>query len=268
MNYLYLVANQVVNRAVINFVAQVTEKTNATLQILLTAEKKDRLQEIEKSLERYRAVISDVDYTLTAVVEDPVKAMQDAMQQTAFDLVLMGVHRRYRVVPSNFRFMAQRVIKNCPVPIMLIRRASRGFERMLVCTGGKEISQPVVDLSAKLASTAGLKATLLNVTPVVPSMYTGMGEMDEPLDQLLETETPLAQHLRKSAELLAHKNIPAEIEIRQGDVVEAILEEAKQGDYDLIVLGKTRGQTLRGLLLGNVTQQIVNRAASAVLIAK
>jgi nucleotide-binding universal stress UspA family protein len=151
---------------------------------------------------------------------------------------------------------------------MLVRSVSRNFERMLVCTGGMEISKPVVNLSAKLAGTTGLLATLLTVSAAVPSMYTGMKVMDESLEKLLETETPMAQHLRRSAEALTASGIQAEIKISHGDVAEAILEETKEGHYDLVVLGETEGSTLRGLLLGNVTQQIINRAPCAVLISK
>lgn len=51
-------------------------------------------------------------------------------------------------------------------------------------------------------------------------------------------------------------------------MVEGILEETDTGNYDLVVLGSTEGFTLRGILLGNVTQQIINRAACAVLVVK
>ena len=108
---------------------------------------------------------------------------------------------------------------------MLVRHGSKKLDRILVCTGGQEISEPVVDLSAKLADQADLKTTLLTVSTSVPSMYTGMGEMEETLGELLETETPVAQHLRRSAEQLTGRGVQAEVKIRYGDVVEAILEE-------------------------------------------
>jgi nucleotide-binding universal stress UspA family protein len=99
-------------------------------------------------------------------------------------------------------------------------------------------------------------------------MYTGLDEMEETIEELLVTDTPLAQHLRKCAAILTEHDIEAEIEIKQGDVVEAILEEAVEGKYDLIVLGESGARKLRGMLMGNVTQQIINRAASAVLVYK
>jgi universal stress protein A len=113
-----------------------------------------------------------------------------------------------------------------------------------------------------------LTATLLYVAGAVPSMYTGMDEIEERLDEVLETDTPLAKHLRMSAELLAKNNIEAQVEFRHGDVAESIILEAEEGDHDLIVLGTSGSNTFAGMLLGNVTQQVINRAKCAVLVVK
>ena len=172
------------------------------------------------------------------------------------------------MIPSKFRLMIQKIIKQSEIPVLLVRKSSENLDRMLVCTGGLEISEPVVSLSARLAGQVGMQATLLTVSAPVPSMYTGMDEMEETLEEVLETETPLSLHLRKSAEMLTKSGINAEIKVNHGDVVEAILEEAGSALYDLVVLGSTEGWTLRGLLLGNVTQQIINRAPCAVLVVK
>jgi nucleotide-binding universal stress UspA family protein len=138
---------------------------------------------------------------------------------------------------------------------------------MLVCTGGQEVSETVVNTSAALAKAAGVKMTVLYVAGVVPSMYTGLGEMEETLEELLETDTPLSQHLRSCAETLTEAGVEAQIELRRGSVVEEILEESSAGDYDLIVLGAS-ATGIPELMTSKVTQQIINRAGSAVLVVK
>lgn len=264
MNLLFLIANQEVSTSAIGFVGQVAEKMNASLTILAANEDVARLAKIRTRLEAEPVLPG----TTRFVQADPVAAMQSALDKMADAMLVVNVRRRRRVIPSNYRFLSQRIIKAANVPVLLVRNASNKLDRMLVCTGGVEISEPVVQLSAKLAGPAGLEATLLTVSVAVPSMYTGMGELDESLEALLETETPMAQHLRRCAEVMADSGIRAEVKISHGDVVEAILEEAQEGLYDLVVLGETEGSTLRGLLLGNVTQQIINRAPCAVLISK
>lgn len=268
MKLLYLIANHKINPSAAAFVGKVAAKMGASLTILAAAEDETKLEKIRSQVQVLGSLPGTAPERTHFVKDDPVAAMEAELARQDYTLILVNVSRRRRVIPSNYRFLSQRIIKHANVPVMLVRNISKNFERMLVCTGGLEISEPVVHLSTKLAGTTGLLATLLTVSVAVPSMYTGMEVMDETLEELLETETPMAQHLRHSAEELAGHGIQAEIKISHGDVVEAILEETKEGHYDLVVLGETEGTTLRGLLLGNVTQQIINRAPCAVLISK
>ena len=268
MKLLYLVANQKMIPSVADFVAQLAGKTNASVMVLVAAETPKVLEEAKESFEGASKSLAGISHSAKYVLGNPVSVMQEEVQQDDYEMILMGVHRRQRLIPSPFRVVSQRIIKHSPIPIMLVRDVQGELDRMLVCTGGLQISERVVELSAKLAGQAGLQTTLLTVSSAVPSMYTGMMEMEETLEELLSTDTPLAQHLRQSAEILTKSGIQAEIKVRHGDVVEAILEETAEGQYDLVVLGETQRQTLIGMLLGNVTQQIINRAPSAVLITK
>ena len=268
MKLLYLIANQKMNPSVAEFVAQVAKKMQASVMVLVTAETQKSLDQAKESFEEASKSLAGVSYSAKFVQGNPVPIMKEEVRQDRYEMILMGVHRRQRVIPSHFRVISQRIIKHSPLPIMLIRDIRGKLERMLVCTGGLQISQPVVELSTKLAGQAGLQATLLTVAAAVPSMYTGMMEMEETLEELLSTDTPLAQHLRHSAEMLTKSGIHAEIKVRHGDVVEAILEETAEGHYDLVVLGTPQRQSLSSVLLGNVTQQIINRAPSVVLITK
>jgi nucleotide-binding universal stress UspA family protein len=268
MRLLYLIANQTIDEPVVHYATQVAKKIGASLHILVVTTDEKLQKTALEELVGINESLTEINFQISSDVGDPVDAMNAALEEKTYEMVLMGVPRRRRVIPSQFRFISHRIIKSCSIPIMLIRRVSESLERILVCTSGKEISKPVVDLSTKLAGAAKLQATLLYVAGAVPSMYTGIEGMDESLENLLETDTPLAQHLRRSAELLSTRNIPAEIKVKHGDVVGAILEEVDTRNYDLIVLGESSEQALTRLLLGNVTQQIINRAASAVLIVK
>jgi nucleotide-binding universal stress UspA family protein len=268
MKLLYLIANQTVEPSVARFVAKVARQTNANVHVLAAASAEKYRQEVEDSCAGLEEAFAGIDMKVDLIVGDIQEMLNQALEADKYDMVLIGVHRRRKIWPSEFRQLSNKIIRDCPIPIMLVRKVSDRFERMLVCTGGFESAEPVVELSAKLAGTANMKATLLNVAGAIPSMYTGLGEMDESIEELLASDTPLAQHLRRSAEILTKSEITAKVEIRHGDVVEVILEEAVEGKYDLIVLGESGTRRLSGLLMGNVTQQIINRAACAVLVYK
>lgn len=268
MKLMYLIADQAIVPSVARFAAKVVRQTNSELHVLAVASNERQMQEIEAGMGTLSEVFAGTDFSTAKTLGNVLSVMEEELEREDYDMVLMGVPRRRKLVPSEFRRLSNKIIRRCKVPIMLVRKVSDRFERMLVCTGGVEVAKGMVELSARLAGTANMKATLLNVAGAVPSMYTGLEEMEETIEELLVTDTPLAQHLRKCAEILTDHAIEATIEIRHGDVVEAILKEAAAGKYDLVVLGESRARQLSGMLMGNVTQQIINRSASAVLVYK
>lgn len=268
MKLLYLVAHQKISEGVVSFVAKVARQTQSSITLLFVAEDEQALESAENNLTRVQNALGDVLLTIKLTSGDPLEVVLEEMETQEYDMLLLNVRPRQRLVPSAFRFLSQRIINRSPIPVMLVREDNFKFEQILVCTGGQNISEPLVKLSAVLAGKAKLKATLLYVRGAVPSMYTGMGEIEETLEELLETDTPISKHLRQMAEVLAEHDVDAQLEIRNGDVVSAILKEAHEGDYDLIVVGASGRVNMASLLLGNITQQIINRAKSAVLVYK
>jgi nucleotide-binding universal stress UspA family protein len=120
-----------------------------------------------------------------------------------------------------------------------------------------------------LAEASQARATLLHVSTHVPSMYTGLSEMEETLPQLLSSDTTVAQHLRSGAKTLAQHSVEAKLELRHGVVAEEILLQAREGDYDLIVLGATGAAgRLRAWLLGNITWRIIDQALRPIIVVK
>ena len=268
MKFLYFVARESIPESVVAFTAGIVKRTDSTVTMLVVAKDTEALENLQEDIAAAERGFGKVPLEIKTGVGDPCDLMEREIEANGYDMVVMYVRQRRRVLPSSFRFLSQKIIKLSPIPIMLVRKTNLKLERVLICTGGQDISKPVVRLSAKLAGMAGLQTTLLYVSGVVPSMYTGMNVMEETLEDLLGTETPLANHLRASAEILSENNVKAEIEIRHGDVAGSILNEAKEEKHDLIVLGSSENNSLSGMLLGNVTQQIINRAESAVLIVK
>jgi nucleotide-binding universal stress UspA family protein len=219
-------------------------------------------------LENVRTLVPDAQLQVKLQQGNPVDVMLDEMETNHYDMLVLGLRRRRRIVPSSYRFLSQKLVRKSPLPVLLVRKVNLQLRRILICSGGLDISMPVVKTSARLAGSAKVKATLLHVLSNVPSMYTGMGEMEETLNEVLATDTPLSQHLKTSAEVLAQHDIDSKIEIRQGAVAEEILKEADEGNYDLIALGDADRYSVPRFLMGDITQQIINRSKSAVLVVK
>lgn len=190
-------------------------------------------------------------------------------RREGYHLVVVGARSTARLTDLFLGSVARQVVSQAPVPVLVVRGERFRVERLLICTSGRELAEPVVRMGSHLAKAAGARATLLHVTNPVPSMYTGLQTIEETLSELLQTDTPAARHLRWGAEILDQHGLTAELELRHGVVADEILREAHQGDYDLIVIGvRDMASRLRGLLMGDVTRQIVDRALRPVLVVR
>ena len=122
-------------------------------------------------------------------------------------------------------------------------------------------------MGAVIASVSGSAATLFHVAANIPTMYTGLKSIEETLQELLQTDTPVARHLRRGAEILAEKNIQAELKLRHGSAVYEIMREIDRENYDLVVIGASGADTMiKEWIYGNLTQDIVDTVGIPVLV--
>ena len=87
-------------------------------------------------------------------------------------------------------------------------------------------------------------------------------------DDLIQEHTPEGQILEHDLEVLEQPNIHPLPKVRHGLVVEEILEEAKEGNYDLVVIGAHRTKGWEGLLLDNIAQQIIVQIDRPILVIR
>ena len=198
-----------------------------------------------------------------------VAGMQAAMEEYPYDLVVFNANPRRTFIRRWDAARMHKVIRQAPCPVLVLRGEPRPIRRALVCTGGSPISEPVVDFAAHCIGVMDAEATLLHVSDPIPTMYTGLDEMEETLEELLESDSSISQSLRHQAALIDKQQVSGEMELRHGYVTNTIVQEAEEGSYDLIVLGVSRMYPdLRGMLFTNVTQEVADRAACPVLVVK
>jgi nucleotide-binding universal stress UspA family protein len=200
---------------------------------------------------------------------NPVEGILNEIREGDYDLLVVGARRRVSTARRLLGSVTQQIIRRAPIPVLVARKTRPSLERILICTGGADVAEPVIELGGTLAALAHAQTTLLHVVSPVPSMYTGLDQLEETLSRLLQTDTSIAQHLRHGAGILAQHQVTAHLKLRYGVVADEILREALEGEYDMVVIGAsgTAGR-IREWLLGNVTRQIVENAPCSVLVVK
>jgi len=198
---------------------------------------------------------------------DPAGVLLSEANQGKYDLIIMQVGKKYKAIPRLTPL--DKIVSESIYPSVLIARNSiKSINNILVCTSGGSAKNEVFNTSAELAKAFTAKVTLLHVASgSVPTMYTGLQEIEETLEELLKTETPVAKHLRRGAEIMDAKNIDGELELRRGVPIDEIVREVKLGNYDLMVIGRSRvSKGLKEFILGDIMQQILTQVRIPILV--
>ncbi len=119
---------------------------------------------------------------------------------------------------------------------------------------------------APLAKDLSASVVLLNVAQLPPGVEARAPiHGDAALDALDQESCALMGQL---AEIFSDAGVEAQARVRHGDVVEAILEEAKSLQPRFLVLG-THGRTgLKRLVMGSVAESVIRHAEVPVLTVR
>jgi len=268
MRILLCVAGMPYAEAAVSFGGLIARITQSPVTLLHVAARKEERAAGEKALLRAGEMLAGLSVETRLRQGDPIANILAEVQEGEYDLVVIGARKEAGLVQRLLGSVAQAVVRRAPTSVLVVRQARQELKRVLICTGGQDVANPVIEAGAQLAGAAHAQATLLYVTSPTASMYAGL-EVQETLPRLLRTDTPVARHLRHGAEILAQHQVDAELKLQHGVVADEILREAHEGDYDLITIGAS-GATgrLREWLLGNVTRQVVEHASCSVMVVK
>ena len=225
---------------------------------------RDALEKQGQSL-RERGVSPDI------IVQsgEPVQQIVDQTSKTGYDLVVIGA----RWIGATGHYWRSEktyeVIKAIQPPVLVAIGEYKSLKRFLVCTGGKEFIEQAVQFTGKLAAAVNASVTLLHVMAEPPAMYADLVRLEENVDQLLESKSELGTNLRRQRRELERLGVSAEVRLRHGIVIDQVFEEARAGDYDLIVTGTSQARgLLRHYIMGDLTRSILNQASCPVLVAR
>jgi len=192
--------------------------------------------------------------------------IKEELDREPYQIVIADMDRINRLTKSIE--VDPGLIKQSDISLLLTQQTKPKLNNILLCTGCKEDDYSLIIQASRLAGDLGAFVTLLHVFPgAVPSMYTGLEQIEETVDEMLQTDTPFAQYLRRGVEILKENNIASEVKIRRGIPIEEIVRETQVENYDLVVIGSSMvDQGLLEMLLGNLAVKIINRIELPVLV--
>ena len=227
-------------------------------------------RQLDEMLERAVSLCKEksVRYSLEVQVGEAEKIIPDKANGGDFITVIGPLGR------SRFkRWLAGRSIRplleRITGPILYVPETRLPLKRILICIGGLGYAESVENLAIQIAVKNKAEITILHVIPPTDLDYPTAQKVSSHAEDLVETDTPQGRNLKKGLETAHGHGLEANVIVRQGNIVEEILIEAKTGNYDLLCLGSPySAHTLRHYYTPNVTAEVAESLLCPVLVAR
>lgn len=154
-------------------------------------------------------------------------------------------------------------------PILYVPEARLPLKKILICIGGLGYEVTAEHIAMQMAMKSRAEITLLHIIPPIDMNYPTAKTVSTHWQHLADTNTPVGRSLRQALEVAKANGLTAKITARQGNVVEEIMAEAKEENYDLVCMGSVySSNALRQLYAPNVTAEIADGASCPILSAR
>ncbi|HWQ16893.1 MAG TPA: universal stress protein [Sulfolobales archaeon] len=134
------------------------------------------------------------------------------------------------------------------------------FSRVVIGYDGSDHSKRALRIAIDLAKKYG--SEVLVVTVIDVSTVPG-----DPNAIRIVSDTA-NQAVAEASEILSREGIPHRTFVRQGDPSAEIVRVAEENKADLVVVGSRGLSTLKRIILGSVSQGVLNRSKIPVLVVK
>ncbi len=204
-------------------------------------------------------------------IGDTVDEVICEINENGYDLVMVGDRSNTLFHRIHRSTKATRIAELAPCPAVVVKGKTGPIKRILMCDSGNEKSRLLGRFTAQLADLfpGEEQVTILHVMSQISAGPGVRGEqLREDADKLIEKHTPEGELLEKGTHILEKSRVYPIPKIRHGLVVDEILAEARDGNYDLIVIGAYISEGWGRFLLDDLAHQILTRMDRSVLIVR
>ncbi|HLV01158.1 MAG TPA: ATP-binding cassette domain-containing protein [Acidobacteriota bacterium] len=219
----------------------------ATFLTVIPSKGSRRIAEMEKG--RGQAAFSRIESCLRE--GDFVTEVLAELREKSYEMLLLASALKRPSGPAG-RFHSsslslERLLQQTTIPILLVQGGVEKISRILICTAAGEPGKVDVREGGRLARRLGAHVTLLHVRA--------------------KGNARVAAHLEQAAATLRTLEVEVDVRIRLApDPAAGILAEIREGNHDLIVVGRPDPGSQKFLGDDDVTRQILSGTDRPVLI--
>lgn len=186
--------------------------------------------------------------------EDPHREIVGAAQDVNADIIVMGRRGKRGLARAMLGDATAKVIGAAHCHVLVVPRAARMWQRRIVlATDGSAFAEAATAVAARIAADSGIPVTVVSA-------------VRESFSDARAREADAA--VGRAKEELTKAGIAVDSVVARGQPDEIIGRTAMNTEAELIVTG-THGRTGLGrIVLGSVTERVINGAQCAVLAVK
>ncbi len=209
-----------------------------------------------------------VEYSLVVRNGEAELLIPEMANQGDFITVVSPLGRsrlKHWLTRSSFRVLMEQIRG----PILYVPEIRLPLQKLLISAGGLGYEVSAEHLALQVATLSRADVTLLHVIPPTDLEYPTTRDALDHIRNLQDTDTVLGRSLRKGLEFAGVAGLNAKLITRQGHVVEEILAEVRDGNYDMVCMGsRYSAHTLRQLYTPNVTAEVAESVSCPVLTVR
>jgi nucleotide-binding universal stress UspA family protein len=250
-------------RNAIGLASRIAQRLDTELKVLIAVDEHEGVaygQNLMKEAKSWTDAVPSELIPRVGYTEDVVDTYLD---EHPTDLLIIGAFRdRGAGAGAHIGLTAQRIVQYAPTSVLMVKGMRPTAGNILACIAPD--NDVVIDVVARLANALGSHLHLLHVIP--PESQARSTVKPVSLDAALAANDERAGFLRNIVAEMEELGLERDLlTIKNGPVVNAIMETTADGHYDVIAVGSQSGP---GYFLGSVADAVLRRASQSVLVVR
>jgi nucleotide-binding universal stress UspA family protein len=250
---------------------QIALATTSTVDILAVGEQAERVEVAGRAAAEVAEDLQSAHISVT--VHQRVGRLADEVTHQAhlapYDLIVIGSRGRRGLKRLLLGSVAVRVVEHALASVLVVKGQRRDLKRFLVCSAAGPASEQTVRFAGQLARAVGASVTLLHVMSQLPLMGDASpADLEAQTKELIERRSREGVHMNRMLDLLATEGIAARAVVRHGLVLDEVVAEAREGRFDLLVIGAHTTPGIRARLVDDLSEQILLTVHRPVLVVQ
>lgn len=242
--------------------------------ILGVSENRDDLQSLYTSIDQMENKLGNM-YSISSKIRsgEPSKEILAEALEFSYDLVTVsGAGKHIGLLHPQLGSTTRELARRLHTHFLVTREIPEQIGTFLVCASADAPAKETMRIGGQWISRAAHQVTLLHVItkqsePSIPDSSSSNSNHDH----ASQGKLPTARLFERRKQQLRDAGVMVEIvpKLRQGMIVDQVLQELSDGHYDLLVVGAHYQPGLdrwQSTLLDDITDQLLNRSSCSVLI--